>query len=354
MLTRSALECFSHVFLKWNVFERNEFRPGVNIISQPDHGGEFRVLIYNGVGTGYGDIICGSVYVRALFNLIKANGYTPKIRLIPVPSPHLNQRYRDIFERDPHVFNVTFGMVPIEEFSTANVAISMEALVADDAFDKVDMIDYFFHRGGLRGSKESRVPKVYPIAQEFANGALFARSLPGKRRVFVNFFGSGMRRISCNLWEKLLNPLVKKGDTVLISSHPEGESIINSFISSKYAGKPVYSTAKASTSWSAHLGIIAACDGVLCTDTSTTHAAAALDVPSVTMFQFIDPELRIKHYQKALAWSPDVFRKGPHWGRSHPYPGWDESRHDEDPVILEPWEKCNLAEPAKMLRKVIV
>lgn len=354
MLTRSALEVFSHLYLKWQAFERAEFRPGVNVVSEPDPGGDFRVLVYNGVGTGYGDLICGSVYVRALHRLISASGFRPWIRLIPVPASHLEARYRDIFSRDPHVLNVTFGGVPMAEFAQANLAISMEALVSDPSFDRVDMIDYFFHRGGLRGSKESRIPAVYPEPSEFSRGADFTRSLPGSgRKVFVNFFGSGMRRISCTLWQRLINPLVKRGLTVILSSSPEGAGPVESFISTLFPGKGVHSSAAASTSWSAHLGILSGCDAVLCTDTSTTHAAAALGVPSVTMFQFIEPALRIKHFPKAVGWCPEAFRKGPHWGRSHPYPGWEESKHDEDPVIVKPWESCDLSEPARLLRKVL-
>lgn len=353
VLTRSATEMLSHLWLKWQPFERNEFRPGVNVLSQPEPGGECRVLVYNGVGTGYGDLICGSVWVRALHRLIEASGYIPKIRLVPVPSDHLEGRYRDIFTRDPHVWNVTFGGVPIQEFGAAHLAISMEALVADSAFDNVDMIEYFFHRGGLRGCQEDRIPKLYPDQEEFAKGKAWVASLPGKKRVLVNFFGSGMRRVPCGMWQRLLNPLVKRKFTVLVSTPPAGESSVQSFITALFADKDVFCTAKASTSWSAHVGIISGCRGVLCTDTSTTHAAAALGVPSVTMFQFIDPDLRIKHYPKAIGWAPEVFRKGPHWGRSHPYPGWEESKHDEDPVIVKPWEECDLSEPACLLRKAV-
>lgn len=353
VLTRSALEVFGNLWLKWQAFERNEFLPGVNVVSQPEPGGEFRVLIYNGVGTGYGDLICGSVYLRALYKLIAGHGFTPKLRLIPVPSAHLEARYRDIFRRDPHIFNVTFGGVPLPEFAATHLAVSTEALVADGAFDRVDMVEYFFHRCGLRLCKEDRTPRLYPDPEEFARGAEFTRSLPGGKRVFVNFFGSGMRRVSCNVWQRLINPLVKRGYTLLLSSHPEGEGVVSSFITTLYPGKPVFATAKASTSWSAHAGILSACDAVLCTDTSTTHVAAALGVPSVTLFQFIDPALRIKHYPKAVGWSPEPFRKGPHWGRSHPYPEWSEEKHDEDPAILKPWEACDLSEPARLVRKVL-
>lgn len=353
VLTRSALDMFPHLWLKWQPFERNEFRPGVNVISEPAPGGEFRVLVYNGVGTGYGDLICGSVYLRALYRLIESQGHTPRIRLIPVPADHLEGRYRDIFTRDPHIVNIQFGGVPLSEFGAAHVAVSMEALVADSAFDRVDMVEYFFHRSGFRGSMEPRLPRLYPVPEEFAAGQEWVRSLPGKKKVLVNFFGSGMRRVPCGLWKQIINPLVKRNFTVLMSTPPAGENAVGSFLTAMFPGKPVYSTAKASTTWSAHVGIVSACRGVLCTDTSTTHVAAALEVPSVTMFQFIDPQLRIKHYPKAIGWSPEAFRKGPHWGRSHPYPEWEDAKHDEDPVILKPWEACDLSEPATLLRKAV-
>jgi ADP-heptose:LPS heptosyltransferase len=101
------------------------------------------------------------------------------------------------------------------------------------------------------------------------------------------------------------------------------------------------------------VGIIAGCDAVLCTDTSSTHVAAAVRRPSVTMFQFIDPDLRIRHYPKARGWSPDAFRSGKWWGRSHPYPGWSEQTHDEDPEIIKPWKKSDLAQPARLLREFL-
>jgi hypothetical protein len=352
VLTRSAIEMYSNLFLRWQPFDYQEFKPGLVHIRTPEPGGEFRALLYNGLGTGYGDLICGSVFVRALHRWITSHGWTPKIKILPVPSMHLFGRYKEIFTRDPHVYGITFGGVPLDEFRQAHFALSNEALVADNAFDKVDMVEYFFHRGGLKNSPEDRAPEIYPDLGELEQGAAWVAKHKGPR-LFVNFFGSGMRRVPCTVWRNILDPIIRDGWSVMFSFPPEARAVSEAFINNVYQNKRVYSVGAASDTWSKHVGIVAACNAVLCTDTSTTHVAAAVRVPSVTMFQFIDPDLRIKHYPKAKGWCPDVFRKGPWWGRSHPYPGWTEQTHDEAPDVVKPWKKTDLSGPARLLKGVL-
>jgi hypothetical protein len=154
-------------------------------------------------------------------------------------------------------------------------------------------------------------------------------------------------------WRDICQVLLRENRTLLLNADRGAGPTIDRFIAACFAGKrAVNISSETNKSWAHYCGVIAGCESAVTTDTSTTHVAAAVETPCVTIFQFIDSQLRIVNFPRARGLSCSAFRKSELWGLSHPYPGWTPQGHDEDPKILRPWKGVDLSRLNTLLREV--
>jgi len=353
-VTDTAATCCQAMFIPGRpLAPADAFSCGAQVLAElPNRGGTLSAVIFNGVGTGYGDLICGSVFVRALYQRIESMGYKPEIGLIPMPQSNLAAYYKDIFGNDPHVAYIAMGGIAMEQFQKVNLVYSTEALIADGEFDKTDMIGYFLKRGGIDDFPDKN-PELYPNVDEFMKEFEAVRS-ESKDAIYLNFFGSGMRRVPVRFWRDIADPLLRAGYRLRLNAEKGASGLVQSWVSACYSHKRDYiSCVGEPGTWAQYCARVSACKGMVTTDTSATHVAAALRKPCVTMFAFIDPGLRICHYPLARGWTSEAFKMSKLWGKSHPPSDWTFFSHDDDPRICRPWQKSDKLSIVRLLQEVI-
>ncbi len=316
-------------------------------------GGPCRVLLANAAGTGYGDAICGSSAIRGMYLGLKDRGYLPEIDLLCMP--HAHGVYREIFSRDPHVHGVFVAGIPIADFSSYHLIGTAEALLDDQGFQCINMIDYFFLRYGIE-STTARLPKLYPdqaILDE-VNAGWGEKEPDEKPLLLFNLFGSGFRRLPTWSWGKICEMFLADGWRIALSGGNDAANAIETFVKLKCGGKPISSICSiANRSWSHFVALANIADAIVTPDSSLLHVAAALDKPCVGIFSCIEPWLRIQHYKKCMAWTADSFCRGPYWGMHKPRNEKQDCRKLElDPGWDIPWRKADLSGIRRTLQTV--
>jgi ADP-heptose:LPS heptosyltransferase len=331
------------------------FAPGLIALDtpRPAPGGKARVILFNAVGTGYGDAICGSVAIRALHRFFAQRGFVPEIDLVCMP--HARANYDNLFKHDPHVHRVYSIGVTAEEFGAYNWAGSAEDLLADQRFADMNMIDYFLARYGLGGVEIPRVPVLFP--DPAIVGAV--RSAWGEKQeerwVLLNLFGSGYRRFPLWSYEALVTGLVADGWRVAMTAGPDAANVVAGFCK-QYAGKPWIARVAdvcpiVNRSWHHFVALAGLADAVVTPDSALLHVAAALGRPCVGVFSCIEPWYRIRHYPKCLGWTADSFTRGKYWGLHKPPETTNVCELEKDPDWNEPWRKADLGGIRRALRE---
>jgi len=315
-------------------------------------GGLCKVAIYNGVGTGLGDLVCGSVGIRAIYDRIKRDGYEPDITL--VCKADRAPLYRELFKFDPHVARVCpIGLVS-ETFFSMNFVATSELMVADPVFTSNTLVGYYCSRFGV-GLPEDVKPRVYFSKEAEESGRDIVKELwkrgDGRRVVALNPHASGPRRLPMPLWKPLIHELIGSGWSVGVISGPL-EATRHKAMMQILREEGLHDHLYDATEWCGPgfdrlCGFLNAVDGVVTTDTGPMHVAGALDTPTVAVMYNIDPDLRVREYNTIRAYCPKAFREGKYWNQTHI--GERPAMYESDLDWCRPWKKISTRAIVKLL-----
>lgn len=346
--THSCMDTMKHVFKAGQDMTGDAFVSGLQRIDSgapaPKPGEEVRIVCFNGVGTGYGDLVCGSIAIRSLSESFRRKGFRPHITLVP-ESEHMAQ-YMEVFGRDPHVDEIQPAGIPATKYAAAHFISTSEGCVADPVFQRVNMVDYFVNRFGLMADPIERTPTLYPdyklIAATVASLSKANEMAGDRRKVVLNFFGSGYRRIPIPLMIPLINGLASAGWFVALTA-PDPRMLRGLLTSLGQRKDVVDISPLLSQSWSHYVGGLSWADVVVTTDTSAVHVCGAIDKPCVGMFAFIEPALRLRYYPYAIGWTLPQFRKSKLWGVSRPPNNYNSAMLEEDAEWMALWKDADVA-----------
>ncbi len=290
-----------------------------SLAAQP--GQELRVLIVNGFGTGYGDLILGSTALERLHQEIRKRGKTPEIDFLIREGRA--STYREVFKRNPYVRRIHSGVLPLHELRHYDWVFSNEHILFDADFPSSHMGDFFMRRLGL-SIEDPPIPKLYPDPKRLKSTLKEVRRIRdshrGERFAVLNFFASTLRAIPEFVWKDWIEAFAVDYRVVLIGAQGN-ERRVQQFISGLDSGlrNRVHDlSAVTARSFDALIGILDdLADLVITPDTSVMHVAGALRKSCVGVFFSIDPALRIRDYPSVQAFCPEAFRNSRFWGKSH-------------------------------------
>jgi hypothetical protein len=317
--------------------------------------GVVRVLIFNGTGTGYGDLLCGTVAIRLLHEGIIRAGYTPRLEIIHAPSHE--RQYREVYGSNPFVADLVSGAVVCEEMDRSHYIASTEQLLADQKFNELDMIDYFIWRLGMDYEKVPAAEKlpILPHTPETVRGAETAFRLKkrGEKVCLLNLHASGFRRLSAGIWGPLIQEIHRAGYRLWLTGAPH--RAVDLEIAFKELGLArigAVNVLAATPTWLDSVGLIQNVDAVITPDTSVVHVAGAARVPCVGLFLSIDPKLRISYYPTVRGYVRPEWKKTAWWGKSVMPPEIMKEPYEQNTEWVEAWAKVNAAGVVKLLGRV--
>lgn len=297
-----------------------------------------RVAVFNGVGTGYGDLICGSSALRAMHGVLSSAGYDPQITLVPMATRM--QSYRDVFRNNPHVHEVSHTGFSRLDFGRFHFVCTSEGMLDDPLFDRSDLVDYFFDRFGIDAPRAA--PELHPDPSVLADMRAAFADVPRRKTVLVNFFGSGVRRVPIRHWEPIVETLARSGWRVLLTAGPnerDGLSRWYRAMKHKAAFADAFSMADlVANSFDRLIALTSLVDAVVTVDTSLLHIAGSLGTPCVCLFYNIPAALRTRYYPSVLPYEIDSAKHSPWYGTSRIDTDQDPKALEENPVWQRSWK----------------
>lgn len=323
-------------------------------LATPQVGEVCRILVFNGTGTGYGDLLCGSVAIRLLHEGIVKAGGIPRIEIIYAPD-HAKQ-YEEVYGGNPHIAQLIPAAIAAEEIGRSHFYVSTERLLVDPKFDELDMIDYFIWRFGMdpaQYSAEEKLPAI-PYTAETARGekAAFDLRAKGEKICLLNFHASGFRRVSVTIWRALAEAVADAGYRIWFTGAPHrGKEVIDAFRVLKFHEIGALDVLPITQTWHDLCGVIRGVDAVITPDTSVLHIAGACKIPCVGLMFSIEPKLRISYYPTVRGYVRPEWKKAVWWGKSRMDALKEPLEQNED--WRKAWELTNPAGVAKLLEKIV-
>jgi hypothetical protein len=308
--------------------------------------GVVKVLVVNGFGSGYGDLLAGSVALERLHAFIRGLGKEPVIDLLIREGRW--HRYCEVFKLNPFLHRIIPAVMPLPDLLEYDFAVSTEHFLFDPEFGTRNCHDYFLQRLGLDPEVEEKRLRLYPNPQVLNETAQIAASVrsrhPGERFLLLNFFASAVRSIPSFVWRPLLEVLSDRYTVVLVSAE-ENRRALHKFarnLPPSQRNRVVDLARVSSRSFDHLIGLVQhLADAVVTPDTSVLHVCGGLDTPCVGIFFTIEPELRIRHYPTVRAYCPDFFRSSSFWGESRL--GGEQNRTLEShPEFVALWKRADL------------
>jgi hypothetical protein len=350
-------------------------------------GQPINVAIFNGVGTGYGDLICGTVAIKALYACLRDNNFKPAINLVYEPSRE--KQYAGIFGGLMIAENGYPGIMTLAEFEEMDLCITTEGLLDDGNFDTTNMIDYFLMRFGIRPVE--KINKTPLVKIDCHANMLVEREVEKyrakdckKKVVLLNFFASGIRRFPKHTWTDFVNECLKSNMIVIINGAGHKDKMFSDWAKKTkvFERDNVYSAENITANgWEYLVSLVNNVDLVITPDTSLVHVCGALCKPCVAVFYSIDPVLRTVYYPTVIPYCPSQFRSGHYWGKHKIMPGdmpnidpikWDKYKPkfisgtisnmkinpinwvgEEDKLWMHPWRRVKASSVIGLANRVI-
>jgi hypothetical protein len=320
----------------------------------PQLGGVCRILLFNGVGTGYGDLLCGTVAIKLLYEKIVELGYQPRLEIIFAPDHE--RQYREVFQGNPHVSALIPGAIPNEELGRAHALFTTDGFVADPVFSEIDMIDYFIWRFGLNPSEYSPetklpvLPKTSLTEKGYCAG-LKLREGDSKKVCLFNLHASGFRRISATIWRPMVEALSRAGYRVWLTGTPHRRGDISVALNQLGCAQfGAVDVLPLTPSWHELIGLIQSVDAVVTPDTSVLHIAGAAKKPCVGLMFSIEPKLRMSYYPTVRGYVRPLWKKSPWWGKSR----MEELKEPLEDITewRDAWNMVNAGGVVKLLKGI--
>jgi hypothetical protein len=303
-----------------------------------------KILIVNGFGNGYGDMLVGSVALENLYNFLKKKYQNVFIDFL-VWGEYLG-RYYEVFKLNPYV-NKIYPVINLEKYLEYNFYIDNQGFVNDKDFEEITFIDFFIKRVGLNPKEHwiDKNLKLYPNPKvvEEAKKLKENLNLPDKPTILINFFATPLRHFPEFKWKEIIDKFKNEYNIILIS-YMNYQEKLRKFVSSLNYDN-IYDLSEISSKGFDYLIAITKeiPDVVLTPDTSLTHVCGGLNKPCVTVYFSIPPEIRTTYYKTVVPYSPEFLRDSKFWKKSK-LKNEEQKDIEKDKEFLELWNKINISE----------
>ena len=314
-----------------------------------------KIIIGNGFGNGYGDMLVGSIALENLYKFLKKKYKYVFIDFLVLPE-YLG-RYFEVFKLNPYI-NDIYPVINLEKYIEYDFYIDNQGFIYDKEFEEINFIDFFLKKVGLNPNDNwiNKKLKLYPNPKVIEEVKEFKETLnfPNKPVLLINFFATLLRHFPEHKWEEIINGFKDEYNIILISDKRNKEKLEKFFIKISKQIKNLYNLSDISSKGFDYLiALIKEIpDVVLTPDTSLTHICAGLNKPCVTVFFSIPPELRVKYYKTVVPYSPDFLRNSKFWKKSK-LKKEERTDIDKDREFLELWEKIDINEISNLVKKVL-
>jgi hypothetical protein len=305
---------------------------------QPVH-----IVVINGLGTGIGDSLCGSVALEAFHIKCRAYGKQPVIDFVLREGRVL--KYAEIFRHNPYIRGIFPAIMPMSEFMKAHYVLNTEQMVGSHDFDSTHMMDWFFPRMGLQAKDYHKNLNVYAEPSEMQAARELSERLrderPGERFLLVNVFATVLRSMPEYKWYELFENLTREWIVGVVGTEGN-EAPMRAFLGMlpPHIRNRMIDLCSAADGLHRLIGMIQHFpDAVLTVDTSIAHLCGALQKQCLVMFSSIEPDLRLRYYPTVHGYVIPEFRDSVYWGLHF-------TTHDcrKDHEWNEMWERVNIRE----------
>ena len=270
-------------------------RPLTEILAQPPQR-QVRVCLINGGGGGLGDGILFAPALRIISQRLQAlTGAVPQL----VAYSMLPQRTTVVLSGIPGL-QVRPMPMTLAEFMGYDAVANLSGMLDDPQFQQAHMTDFVLARLGIDPAVVPAVekapclclPSVIPNEVAVGLGKAYAAAA-GKPLVAVIFISSYTRSLPEPKAAALIRRLAEEGYQPVLM-FPEDHSALAFLARQELQGVAVDISA-ASRSFLDYFMLLAGMDAIVTVDTSAVHIGAALNKPTVALFNSINMEYRIRY-----------------------------------------------------------
>jgi ADP-heptose:LPS heptosyltransferase len=274
------------------------------------------LLIVNGVGTGIGDALMGSIALRLLQEHFKQCGKTLMIDILTRENRF--KAYSEIFRENPHVRKVYSAVMPFFEYSRYDYVIQNEGVITMNGMDRLNMVDFWINRLGMDHTlipAADKYPQFYPNKQAAKQVEHFTHGLYTERPIcLLNLFATDVRAIPVTKYHEFI-AILQRMFTVGLIGPPEAWAVIQNLEAENQELLTVYPMCETLDHTYTLIDRIAAL--VVTPDTSIAHLAPCSETNTLCIFTTINPDMRIRYYPTAAAIWPYPWQKSSLVGNHH-------------------------------------
>lgn len=294
-------------------------------------GDEIKVFFINGMGTGLGDGMIGLAALNIFYRRLQKKYNKVTIDLAQ-PGIIGDKSHRALYDQESIINSYSYLPVTVEKLLEYDLIMDNSAMLVRENFPINTMMDFYLENLGIDPKSVSVAEKKIHIkTSELAKKML---SLPLKllrqknteKLMGLDIPTDKLILLHCSASTPLRSmprDLIKKAIKKILDADPSYHVVtwermddIKKDIDATLADKKHRHTNLffKNMGFDFYTHIISQVDAVVSVDTSCYHIASAFDIPSVAIFQSIDPAIRIKDYPycAAIELSQDKTLRGIH------------------------------------------
>ena len=273
---------------------------------------EIRVTVVNGMGTGLGDGIVGLRALNIFYNQLKQ-----KYKKITIDLGHTivvgDKNHQDLYSQEAIVNRVFYLPLLVSEILEQDLIVDNSAMIIRDNFGNQHMIDFYLETLAIDPKSVPAAEKRVYIKNSDLSAKNYAVTLKAIKQksedklILLHCSSSApIRSIPRELIKKTIKTLLDADKNYIVVTTENLDDIkdtIDSYLGQR-KNRHVNLKHKGGT-FSDYAYLISQMDGLVTTDTSSYHIADAFSIPTVVIFQTIDPKKRIAYYPFCEAVSID-------------------------------------------------
>lgn len=265
-------------------------------------GDEIKVFIVNGMGTGLGDGMIGLAALNIFYKKLQKK-YKKIIIDLGQPSVIGDKAHQALYNQETIINSYSYLPITVEKLLDYDLIVDNSAMIIRENFPNNNMMDFYLENLGIDpASVPAEEKKIHIKKSELAERIL---DIPLKvlreqdqRLILLHLSASTpLRSMPRHLIKKAIKKIVEADhrnhvitweniDDVKkdIDAHLGPHKSRHTNLSFKNYGFDFYTN------------LISRVDAVVSVDTSAYHIASAFEIPCVTIFQSIDPKIRVAYY----------------------------------------------------------
>ena len=279
------------------------------------------LLIVNGVGTGIGDTLMGSIAIRLLCERFTDCGKYLSIDMLTRENRY--QPYMQVFRDSPYIRKIYSAVMPYYDYRRYDYVIQNEGVIAMHGIENKNMVDFWIDRLGMDSQllePHRKKPQFYPSRQAVQDIDQWSRLYtPDKPVCVFTPFATDVRGIPDWKQDEFMEFLVAHFSVMVVSSPEHKERMLE--LDQKYENAMVIFPETLSHTY-ALIDKMAAL--VITPDTMLAHLAPCTGTPTICLFTSINPEYRVSYYPNVMAIWPEQWQKSSMVGNHNGIPSKQE------------------------------